>query len=99
VQLAPQPADDITCTLTNTAETVGTPLANPEIAGITIGGLAITGLGVLALRRRRGLSGGVAPARRYQDVAPRVWFPADSQRRPRVVGDGQGILALQEVHS
>lgn len=53
VQVAPQPADDITCTLTNTASTVGTPMANPEVAGITFGGLLVIGLGLFGLRRHR----------------------------------------------
>jgi hypothetical protein len=36
------------------AATVGTPMANPEIAGLAVGGLLVVGLGVFGVRRQRG---------------------------------------------
>jgi hypothetical protein len=35
------------------AATVGTPMANPEIAGLTVGGVLVVGLGIFGIRRHR----------------------------------------------
>jgi MYXO-CTERM domain-containing protein len=52
-QLSLQPGDDVTCTVTNTAPTVDTPIVDPEV-GAAAAAVALLGLaGGFALRRRR----------------------------------------------